>query len=59
MAMPYKRAPGGTVPTSELEDPEPEDPEPEDPELEDPEPADGPETSLYPLCAPAGGNLIH
>gem|GEM_PF-1672056 len=22
MAMPYKRAPGGTVPTSELEDPE-------------------------------------
>jgi len=41
MAMPYKRAPGGTVPTSELEDPEPEDPE-----LEDPEPAEGPETSL-------------
>ena len=39
--MPYKRAPGGTVPTSELEDPEPEDAE-----LEDPEPAEGPETSL-------------
>ena len=36
MTMPYKRAPGGTVPTSELEDPD----------LEDPEPAEGPETSL-------------
>jgi hypothetical protein len=50
MTMPYKRAPGGTVPTSE-----PEDPELEYPEFEDPEPAEGPETSLYPLCASPKG----
>jgi hypothetical protein len=40
MTMPYKRAPRGTVPISELEDPEP---------------AEGPETSLYPLCASPKG----
>ena len=35
MAMPYKRALGGTAPISELEDPD----------LEDPGPAEGPETA--------------